>query len=126
VFVPLFFVLMGVQVELGSLAAPSSLGLGAALVVVAIAGKLACGLGVVDRGVDRLTVAVGMIPRGEVGLIFAGIGTTLMLDGRPVLSEGVFAAVVVMVLVTTLVAPPGLRWCLRRPPGRGPAEAVSA
>ena len=126
VFVPLFFVLMGVQVELGSLAAPASLGLGAALVVAAIAGKLACALGVVDRRVDRLTVAVGMVPRGEVGLIFAGIGTTLMLDGHPVLSEAVFAAVVVMVLVTTLVAPPGLRWCLRRPRGGGPAKAVSA
>ncbi len=126
VFVPLFFVLMGVQVELASLAAPSSLWLGAALVLAAIAGKLACALGVVDRRVDRLTVAVGMIPRGEVGLIFAGIGTTLMLDGRPVLSEAVFAAVVVMVLVTTLVAPPGLRWCLRRPRGRGPAKGVSA
>ena len=71
---------------------------------------------------DRLTVAIGMIPRGEVGLIFAGIGTTLMLDGRPVLSEAVFAAVVVMVLVTTLVAPPGLRWCLRPPRGRGLAR----
>ena len=125
VFVPLFFVLMGVQVELGSFAAPSSLWLGTALVVAAIAGKLACALGVVDRRVDRLTVAVGMIPRGEVGLIFAGIGTTLMLDDRPVLSESVFAAVVVMVLVTTMVAPPGLRWCLRRPRGRGPAKAVS-
>ena len=96
------------------------------MVVAAIAGKFACALGVVDRGVDRLTVAVGMIPRGEVGLIFAGIGTTLRLDGRPVLSEAVFAAVVVMVLVTTLVAPPGLRWCLRRPPGQGPARAEDA
>ena len=53
VFVPLFFVLMGVQVELGSLATPSSLWLGAALVVAAIAGKLACALGVIDRRVDR-------------------------------------------------------------------------
>jgi Kef-type K+ transport system membrane component KefB len=126
VFVPLFFVLMGVQVELGSLAAPSSLWLGAALVVAAIAGKLACALGVVDRRVDRLTVAVGMIPRGEVGLIFAGIGTTLMLAGRPVLSETVFAAVVMMVLVTTLIAPPGLRWCLRRSRGRGSGGAPDA
>jgi len=126
VFVPLFFVLMGVQVELGSLAAPAAQGLGTALVVVAIAGKLACALGVIDRGVDRLTVAVGMIPRGEVGLIFAGIGTTLMLEGRPVLSESVFAAVVVMVLVTTLLAPPGLRWCLRRPRGPGSGKAVNA
>lgn len=59
-------------------------------------------------------------------MIFAGSGVTLMLDARPVLSEAVFAAVVVMVLVTTLVAPPGLRWCLRRPRGRAPARAVAA
>ena len=124
VFVPLFFVLMGVRVDLASLAAPSALWLGGALVVAAIAGKLACALGVVDPRVDRLTVAVGMIPRGEVGLIFAGIGTTLMLDGQPVLSEAVFAAVVMMVLVTTLVAPPGLRWRLRRTTRGGPANAL--
>ncbi len=114
VFVPLFFVLMGVQVNLASLTAPAALGLGGALVVAAIAGKLACALGVLDRRIDRWTVAIGMIPRGEVGLIFAGIGTTLTLNGQPVLSESVFAAVVVMVLVTTLIAPPGLRWRLRR------------
>ena len=126
VFVPLFFVLMGLRVDLASLATPSSLWLGGALVITAIAGKFACALGVVDREVDRLTVAVGMIPRGEVGLIFAGIGTALMLDGRPVLSEGVFAAVVMMVLVTTLIAPPGLRWCLRRSRGRGLGKAPHA
>ncbi len=114
VFVPLFFVLMGIQVDLATLATPAAIGLGTALVVAAIAGKLACILGVIDRGVDRLTIALGMVPRGEVGLIFAGIGTTLVLDGRPVLSESVFAAVVVMVLVTTLVAPPALRWRLQK------------
>ena len=50
----------------------------------------------------------------EVGLIFAGIGTSLTLDGEPILSTGMFSAVVVMVLVTTLVAPVGLRWALAR------------
>ena len=114
VFTPLFFVLMGLRVDLASLASARAVGLGATLVVVAIAGKLACSLGVVGTGIDRLTVALGMIPRGEVGLIFAGIGATLFLDGRPVLSETVFAAVVVMVLVTTLAAPPALRWRLAR------------
>jgi Kef-type K+ transport system membrane component KefB len=118
VFVPLFFVLMGVQVNLGSLVAPAALGLGGALVVAAVVGKLACALGVLDRRIDRWTVAIGMIPRGEVGLIFAGIGTTLTLHGRPVLSDSVFAAVVVMVLVTTLIAPAGLRWRLRGSGGR--------
>jgi Kef-type K+ transport system membrane component KefB len=126
IFVPLFFVLMGVRVDLASLVEPSALWLGVALVAAAVAGKLACALGVVDRRVDRLTVAVGMIPRGEVGLIFAGIGTTLVLDGQPVLSEVVFAAAVMMVVVTTLVAPPGLRWCLRRRARGRSAKAVGA
>jgi Kef-type K+ transport system membrane component KefB len=117
-FVPLFFVLMGIQVHLGSLADPTALGLGAALVIAAILGKLACALGVVSRGVDRLAVAIGMIPRGEVGLIFAGIGASLTLDGAPILSQGVYSAVVLMVLVTTLVTPVGLRWAFgRRPEG---------
>jgi Na+:H+ antiporter len=111
-FVPLFFVLIGIQVDLRSLVTSSSLWLGAGLVVAAIAGKLACALGVIDRQVDRLAVALGMIPRGEVGLIFAGVGTNLTLDGRPVLSQTVFSALVVMVLITTLLAPLGLRWRL--------------
>jgi Kef-type K+ transport system membrane component KefB len=55
-----------------------------------------------------------MTPRGEVGLIFAGIGSTLALQGRPILSQGMFSAVVLMVLVTTLLAPVGLRWAFRR------------
>lgn len=109
-FVPLFFVLMGIQVDLGSLADRTVLGFGAVLVLCALAGKLACGLGVVRRGMNRLAVAFGMVPRGEVGLIFAGIGTSLTLQGAPLLSQGVFSAVVLIVLVTTLVAPVGLRW----------------
>jgi Kef-type K+ transport system membrane component KefB len=78
VFVPLFFVLMGLQVDLRSLAEPSALGLGALLIVGDIAGKLLCGVGVVGRGINRLAVGIGMIPRGEVGLIFAGIGASLV------------------------------------------------
>lgn len=113
-FVPLFFVLMGLQVDLASLAEGSVLGLGAVLVVCAVAGKLASGLGVASRDIDRMTVGIGMIPRGEVGLIFAGIGTSLTLDGKPILSSGVFSAVILMVLVTTLATPPGLRWALGR------------
>jgi Kef-type K+ transport system membrane component KefB len=114
VFVPLFFVLMGIQVHLGSLADPAALGLGTALVGAAILGKLASGLGVLGRGTSRLAVAIGMIPRGEVGLIFAGIGASLQLDGVPILSQGVYSAVVLMVLVTTLVTPPALRWAFGR------------
>jgi Kef-type K+ transport system membrane component KefB len=82
--------------------------LGVILILCAIAGKLACALGVVDRGIDRLTVAVGMIPRGEVGLIFAGVGASLWVRGGPLLSQGLFSALVLMVLITTLVTPAGL------------------
>jgi Kef-type K+ transport system membrane component KefB len=55
-----------------------------------------------------------MVPRGEVGLIFAGIGAQLKLHGQPVIPPSVFAAVVVMVIVTTLVTPPALKWSLER------------
>jgi Kef-type K+ transport system membrane component KefB len=113
-FVPLFFVLMGIQVDLSSLADPAALGLGALLIVVGIAGKLACGAAAVGGGLRRLAIGFGMVPRGEVGLIFAGIGATLSVGGEPLLSEGTFAAVVLMVLVTTLVAPIGLRRTLAR------------
>lgn len=113
-FVPLFFVLMGMQVDLASLADPTALRFGAVLIVGALIGKLACAAGVVTPGTNRLAVAIGMIPRGEVGLIFAGIGTSLTLRGEPVLAQGVFSAVVLMVLVTTLIAPIGLRWAFAR------------
>ena len=50
-----------------------------------------------------------MIPRGEVGLIFAGIGAKLMLDGSPVIDDNLYAAIIMMVLLTTLVTPPLLK-----------------
>jgi Na+:H+ antiporter len=94
VFVPLFFVLMGIQVDLASLVTFESATFGGVLVLVAVAGKLASAAGVVGRGIDRLTVGIGMVPRGEVGLIFAGIGAALTLDGRPLLSQAIFSALV--------------------------------
>jgi Kef-type K+ transport system membrane component KefB len=118
-FVPLFFVLMGIQVYLPALADPDVLGFGLLLVLVAIIGKLACVLGVVQQGVNRLAVGMGMLPRGEVGLIFAGIGASLTFQEKPILSQELFSAVVLMVLITTLIAPMGLRRTLK---GRGPEK----
>jgi Kef-type K+ transport system membrane component KefB len=120
--VPLFFVLMGLKVELGSLANPTTLGFGGILLLCALAGKLACAFGVLEHGLNRLAVAIGMVPRGEVGLIFAGIGTRLTLEGQPLLSPSLFSAVVLMVLVTTLVAPVGLRWAFRSRQRHGDSE----
>jgi Kef-type K+ transport system membrane component KefB len=113
-FVPLFFVLMGLQVALGNIADGEILLLGTGLVGAALVGKLVAPLGVVGGGVNRLAIGIGMVPRGEVGLIFAGVGSGLRLGGAPVIPPGVFSAIVLMVLVTTLVAPVGLRWAFRR------------
>jgi Kef-type K+ transport system membrane component KefB len=111
---PIFFVLMGLRTDLRSFAAPGVLGLAAALTLVAVLGKQACSLGVWGRGVDRLTVGLGMIPRGEVGLIFANIGVGLTVNGEPIIDRATFSAVVVMVIVTTLVTPIALKFGLQR------------
>ena len=113
-FVPIFFVMMGFQVDLRSFVNPSALWLAAGITVAAIVGKQMCSLGVLGRGLDRVSVGIGMIPRGEVGLIFAAIGQTLMTGGRPVIDAGVYTAIVVMVMITTLITPPLLGWSLRR------------
>ncbi len=112
--VPIFFVLMGLRTDLGAFTSGGSLELAAALTVVAIIGKQACALGVTMPGVNRLAVGIGMIPRGEVGLIFASVGAGLTLDGVPVIGPSTFSAVVLMVIVTTLVTPPALKWSLER------------
>lgn len=112
--VPVFFVLMGMRVDLSVFGSPGVLGFAAALTVVAVLSKQACALGVLDRGADRLTIGLGMIPRGEVGLIFAGIGSTLTIAGQRVIDDAVFSAAVAMVALTTLVTPPLLAWRLRR------------
>ncbi|HEX9242785.1 MAG TPA: cation:proton antiporter [Anaeromyxobacter sp.] len=124
ILVPIFFVRMGLRVDLPALAG-GSVALALALTLVAILGKQACALAVVTRGADRLTIGLGMIPRGEVGLIFAGMGLELTLGGKPVLGAGEFAAVVAMVMLTTVLTPPLLKWRLGRvAPAAGVADAA--
>lgn len=115
--VPVFFVLMGMRVDLAAFAAPGVAAFAALLTLAAVLGKQACALGVLERGADRVAVGLGMIPRGEVGLIFAGVGAAMTLAGRPVIGAPVYAAIVAMVAVTTLVTPPLLAWRLARPRG---------
>lgn len=117
--VPIFFVLMGLKVDLSAFFRPQLLGFAAVLTLAAILGKQICSLGILERGANRLSVGLGMIPRGEVGLIFAGIGATLMLPNaqgaqEPVIGPATFGVVVIMVIVTTLVTPPALKWSLER------------
>src|SRR3569623_387450 len=72
------------------------------------------GVGVRDPASDRLAIGVGMIPRGEVGLIVADAGRRMTLDGHPVIDDAIFSAVVLVVLVTTLIAPPLVKKTLQR------------
>ena len=105
--VPLFFVWMGIQVKLEALGNKDVLLVGAALTTAAVAGKVLSGLGCPKR-MNRLAVGFGMMPRGEVGLIFAGIGKSI-----GVVDDALFSAAILLVMVTTLLTPLALRWTLR-------------
>jgi Kef-type K+ transport system membrane component KefB len=116
---PIFFVLMGLKVDLRVFVRREILGFAAVLTLAAIIGKQLCSLGVAERGLNRIAIGFGMIPRGEVGLIFAGIGATLMLPNaqgvaEPVIGPNVFSVIVIMVIITTLITPPALKWALAR------------
>lgn len=102
--VPIFFIVMGIQVRLETFLHLEVLGLALGLTVAAVVGKQVCGLAVTEKNMDRLTVGLGMIPRGEVGLIFASIG-----KGLGVVNDSIFSAIVIMVIVTTLITPPLLK-----------------
>ncbi|MGP1375815.1 MAG: cation:proton antiporter [Almyronema sp.] len=108
--VPVFFVTVGARTDLSVLnpAVPSNregLIIASFLIVVAIIGKVVTGFAIFGQpGINRLAIGIGMIPRGEVGLVFAGVGSA-----SGVLSESLEAAIIVMVILTTFLAPPLLR-----------------
>jgi len=104
--VPFFFVMMGKQVDLSIFSHPSIIGAALILTIFAILGKLiGCGLGALSLGWKQASlVGVGMVPRGEVGLIVASIGLSL-----GVITKDLYSIVVFMVIATTLLTPPVLR-----------------
>ncbi|TML61124.1 MAG: cation:proton antiporter, partial [Actinobacteria bacterium] len=108
-FIPVFFLQIGIDAQVGQFAKPAVLGLAGAMLVVAVAGKLAASAGMRGAPGDRLLVGMGMIPRGEVSLIFATIGLR-----QHVFGQVVYAALLLVVLATTLLTPPVLRWRLLR------------
>jgi Kef-type K+ transport system membrane component KefB len=107
ILVPIFFVLMGIQVKMETFFDCQVLIMAGGLLVAAIVGKLACGLGVRQKA-NRMAIGLGMMPRGEVGLIFAAIGKSL-----GVINDALFSAVVLTVIVTTVLSPPLLKLALR-------------
>jgi len=125
-FIPIFFVVVGAAVDLRSInpfdaEARQFLWIGLALTAVGIVGKVAAGFVVWKKGLNRTVIGVGMIPRGEVGLIFATIGLSSKL-----LSPGLYSAVALMVMLTTFLAPPLLRRLLvPRTPNDPPSDLTS-
>jgi Kef-type K+ transport system membrane component KefB len=111
---PFFFVQMGARVDLATFGRLEVQGLALALTIAAVIGKQVCGLGVLEPGLNRLAIGLGMIPRGEVGLIFAKIGHELTMGGERVIDDATFSAVVIMVVVTTMVTPGLLKWSFER------------
>ena len=111
---------MGAAVDVRAFADPQVLMVGGALIAVAIIGKVAAGFAPVWFRGKKLVIGVGMVPRGEVGLIFAQMGLT-----AGVLTTGMFSALTLMVMVTTFMAPPLLK-VLFPPTGRAPREPVGA
>ncbi len=103
-FVPIFFVAVGAAVDVRAFADPQVLLVGGALIVVAIVGKVAAGFAPIWFRGKKLVIGIGMVPRGEVGLIFAQMGLT-----AGVLTTGMFSALTLMVMVTTFMAPPLLK-----------------
>jgi len=100
ILVPIFFVLMGIQVKLEAFLDMQVLVVATGLITVAVIGKLVSGMGA-SRGTNRWAIGIGMMPRGEVGLIFAAIGKSL-----GVMDDALFSAVILMVIFTTVIAPP--------------------
>lgn len=108
-FTPIFFIMVGAAVNV-SVFNPfvkeniPILLIALILFIVAVVGKLVSGFAVLQKGIKKSVVAVGMIPRGEVGLIFAQMGLTY-----GIFTSELFSAVTVMVMLTTFIAPPLLK-----------------
>ncbi len=107
IFAPIFFVIMGLQVDLSAFTNFNILGVALALTIVAILGKLVSGI--FAKGMDKKIIGIGMVPRGEVGLIFASIGKAI-----GVLNGELFSAVIIIVILTTFITPPGLKWAFEK------------
>jgi Kef-type K+ transport system membrane component KefB len=108
--VPIFFVYMGMNVDLSTFGNYQVIFFALVLTLAAVVGKQICSLvGVFEKKINFWVIGVGMIPRGEVGLIFVGIGAKLYIDGERVVSPDVYSAIIIMVMITTLVTPPILK-----------------
>ncbi len=113
--IPIFFAVTGAAVDVRLLnplepANRPVLLLGAVLLVVAVGGKWAAGYAPFWLTANKTVIGIGMVPRGEVGLIFVNLG-------RPVLGAGLYSALTLVVVLSSFLAPPALQWLLHKGPG---------
>ncbi len=114
---PIFFVFVGLKVELTAFSKPRLIGFAVALTLAAFFGKIICGFGILEKGINRKAVGIGMLPHGEVVLYFASVGAGLFLTNTKgvsqiIVSPDTFSVIVIMVMITTLMTPPLLKWAL--------------
>jgi len=137
IFTPIFFVSVGAPVDVGLIipgvrrflprAAEFDMGVlivGGILTLIAVVGKIVAGIAIRRGTARRIVVGVGMIPRGEVGLIFASIGLT-----GGILSQSVYSAILIMVMVSTFIVPPALKMLFKQEEhieGAAPVEEVAS
>jgi len=114
---PIFFVFVGLKVDLTAFSNLTLLGFAAALTFAAILGKQLCAFGAFGPRINKKAIGFGMVPRGEVVLFFASVGAGLTLVNSKgvstkVVSPDTFSAIVIMVMITTLITPPLLKWAM--------------
>jgi Kef-type K+ transport system membrane component KefB len=117
--VPIFFVYIGSEVDISILASGYVFLVGAGISVLAFAGKYVSALGAIGKGMNASVIGIGMVPRGEVGLIFVSVATTTL---SAVIDEQVIAIIIWMVINTTVVAPMLLNRILKKSSNSKPEE----
>lgn len=125
IFIPVFFVMLGVSVDLSVFnpfnpETKSTFALVGILSVLAVGMKLISGLGVIRKGVKKIAVGIGMIPRGEVGLIFASVGLA-----HNVITPAQYSAIIAVVIITTFITPPMLKNIMKEKPAPKSEETCS-
>jgi len=116
-FAPIFFVLTGARVDIAALLLPSTLLLIVILTIAGIVGKYLCSY-VVGRGLNSPIIGWGMVPRGEVGLIFVAVGSDIKIHGVPFLGPEIQAGVLGAILLATIVGPIGLGLAMDKAKGQ--------
>ena len=108
IFIPILFLQIGIDTDVTKFFSQHVLFIAAILSVIAVIGKMVAAIGARGTNADKLLIGIGMVPRGEVGLIFASIGVAI-----GVFDDELYAVVLLVVLLTTVITPPLLRWRIR-------------